>query len=102
MKIDFVQSLSTEYDYVFAATSVSKDTPQSEHVYITQCSSCCIAKCQFKIQGQSVEMIVIRAHLRTSSNLPHSRDYEKNHRCSDTPLPLIGIENLDLQYNGAY
>ena len=52
---DFV---SNDHDYVFTATSVSKDTAKSEHVYITQCSSSCNQKCQVKVQGQSVEMIV--------------------------------------------
>ena len=63
VKTDFVQSLSKEHDYASAAISVSKDTPKSEHVYMTECSTSGIAKCQFKVQGQYVEMIVIRAHL---------------------------------------
>ena len=110
---DFVQSLSNEHDYVFAATSVSKDTPKSEHVYITQCSSSCIPKCQVKVQGQSVEMIVdsgASVNILESATFQRLRDKPPLQSSptrvypygSDTPLPVIGIANLDLQYNGAY
>ena len=113
MTTDFVQSLSNEHDYVFPATSFSKDTPQSEHMYITQCSSSCIPKCQVKVQGQYVEMIVdsgASVNIIKSATIQRLRDkpplYSLPIRVytydSYTPLPVTGIANLDLQYNSAY
>ena len=79
MTTDSVQSLSNEHDYVFVATSVSKDAPKGEHVYITQCSSICIPKCQVKVQGQYVEMVVGSA---ASVNILESATF---HRLRDQP-----------------